>query len=59
MQETIKKSTLLEAKIQTFLEEITPQEAANSPKFKKWFGKSKVVTPDGLPKICLHGSPNC
>jgi hypothetical protein len=58
LQETIKKSTILEAQISAFLEEITPEEAINSPNFKKWFGKSKVITSEGLPQVCLHGSPN-
>jgi hypothetical protein len=26
--------------------------------FKKWFGKSKIVNPDGSPMVLYHGSPN-
>src|SRR5271157_2817100 len=32
--------------------------APDSENFKAWFGKSKVVNPDGSPKVMYHGSPN-
>ena len=28
------------------------------PAFQRWFGNSKVVNPDGSPKILYHGSPD-
>jgi predicted GNAT family acetyltransferase len=28
----------------------------DSPEFKKWFGDSKIVNPDGTPKIMYHGT---
>ena len=30
----------------------------NTPQFKRWFGKSKAVNPDGTPKLFYHGTPN-
>ena len=30
----------------------------NSAAFRKWFKDSKVVNPDGSPKVMYHGSPN-
>jgi len=31
-------------------------EAPRDPAFKRWFGKSKVVNPDGTPKVVYHGT---
>lgn len=33
-------------------------DVENSPEFKKWFGKSKIVNEDGSKKILLHGTLN-
>jgi hypothetical protein len=38
-------------KLQTGKSDIT-----NTPAFKRWFGSSKIVNPDGTPKIMYHGS---
>jgi hypothetical protein len=38
-------------KLQTAKEDIT-----NTPAFKRWFGGSKIVNPDGTPKVMYHGS---
>lgn len=38
-------------KLQTGKEDIT-----NTPAFKRWFGSSKIVNPDGTPKVMYHGS---
>ena len=27
----------------------------DTPQFNAWFGASKVVNPDGTPKVCYHG----
>ena len=29
-----------------------------SPEFRNWFGASKVVGPDGMPKVVYHGTPS-
>ncbi len=31
-------------------------QAPNTPEFKAWFGKSKVVNSDGSPKVVFHGT---
>ena len=33
-----------------------PNLKTNTPQFKKWFGKSKVVNKDGSPKVVYHGT---
>lgn len=33
-----------------------PNLKTNTPQFKKWFGKSKVVNEDGTPKVVYHGT---
>lgn len=33
-----------------------PSEQADTPQFKRWFGKSKVVNEDGTPKVVYHGT---
>ena len=38
-------------KLQTGKADIT-----NTPAFKRWFGKSKIVNEDGSPKVMYHGS---
>lgn len=30
--------------------------STNTPAFRKWFGKSKIVNPNGTPKIMYHGT---
>jgi hypothetical protein len=32
------------------------QSKTDTPEFKKWFGNSKVVNPDGTPKVMYHGT---
>jgi len=32
-----------------------PAPALDTPEFKRWFGNSKVVNPDGTPKAVYHG----
>jgi hypothetical protein len=32
------------------------QSKTDTPEFKKWFGNSKVVNPDGSPKVMYHGT---
>ena len=34
------------------------ENQAATPEFKEWFGDSKIVNPDGTPKVMYHGSPN-
>lgn len=33
-------------------------EQTNTPEFRNWFKDSKIVNPDGTPKVMYHGSPN-
>ena len=35
----------------------TTVAVTDSPQFRAWFGKSKVVNPDGTPMVMYHGSP--
>jgi hypothetical protein len=37
-------------------DEWIPQKVVNNPKFKKWFGESKVTSWNGLPQVMYHGS---
>ena len=32
------------------------QSKTDTPEFKKWFGNSKVVNPDGTPRVMYHGT---
>jgi len=32
------------------------REAPDTPEFKSWFGKSKIVNSDGTPKVMYHGT---
>jgi len=34
------------------------REQTETPEFKRWFGKSKVVDASGNPKVVYHGSPS-
>lgn len=35
-----------------------PKDQIQTKEFKKWFGNSKVVNADGMPKVMYHGTPN-
>jgi hypothetical protein len=37
-------------------EAVAEPEAPTSPAFTRWFGDSKVVNPDGSPKVVYHGT---
>jgi len=37
-------------------EKLSLREAPNTPEFKRWFGKSKIVTSNGSPKVMYHGT---
>ena len=48
--------------IPTTAEDVKPEtkfflRQTETPEFKRWFGKSKVVNPDGTPKVMYHGTP--
>ena len=32
------------------------QSKTDTPEFKKWFGNSKIVNPDGTPRVMYHGT---
>jgi hypothetical protein len=32
------------------------RKAPDTPSFKRWFGSSTIVNPDGTPKVMYHGS---
>ncbi len=34
------------------------EDITKTPQFKRWFGKSKVVNPDGTPKVVYSGHAN-
>jgi len=55
------KDTYGDGKIgQGYLNKVTPklatQKTTDTPEFKKWFGKSKVVDGDGEPLVVYHGT---
>lgn len=37
-------------------EDEASRKQIESPEFKKWFGNSKVVNPDGTPRVMYHGT---
>jgi len=37
-------------------EKLSLRKAPDTPAFKRWFGKSKIVNPDGTPKVMYHGT---
>lgn len=56
---TIVRDSEASVKVQNSLDDsagVTPQTETEA--FKRWFGKSKVVNPDGTPKVMYHGTPN-
>jgi hypothetical protein len=38
------------------LKSAVKQNQTDTPQFKKWFGKSKIVNEDGSPKVVYHGT---
>lgn len=37
--------------------DVPKAKPVDTPAFKKWFGKSKAVHPDGTPQVMYHGAP--
>lgn len=47
-----------DGRAENFPEVRGPRYSVGSPEFRRWFGESKVVGPDGAPLVVYHGSPN-
>lgn len=45
-----------DGRAENFPEVRGPRSSVDSPEFKAWFGDSKVVGPDGSPKVVHHGT---
>jgi hypothetical protein len=60
LKKIIQNSALLEAQINTFLEDTTeplpPDRVMENPNFRKWFGNSVTVNSDGTPMVFYHGT---
>lgn len=60
LKKIIQNSALLEAQINTFLEDTTeplpPDRVMENPNFRKWFGNSVTVKTDGTPMVFYHGT---
>jgi hypothetical protein len=47
-----------DGRAENFPEVRGPRYSVGSPEFRRWFGESKVVGPDGAPRVVYHGTRN-